>query len=155
MSSPASTETRIQSERGGEARFSRKRKFLPIAVAIGVLVVCLAVVLFSRFWPFERGAVLQDLAEASGSTVEARSFHKTYFPFPGCILDGVIFHHGEKSARPLITIERLTVRGSYIGIFTHHVDHIIADGARVYIPAFGSGAHFQTQHSSIIVDEVV
>jgi hypothetical protein len=155
MSSPASTETRIQAAGGGEPRPARTRKFLAIAAAIGVLAVCLAVVLFSRLWPFDRSVILQDLAEASGGTVEARSFHKTYLPFPGCILEGVIFHHGEKSQRPLITIDRLTIRGSYVGMFTHHVERIIADGARVYIPAFGSGVHFQTQHSNIIVNEVV
>lgn len=155
MPSPASTETRTAPTGGKDARQGRKRKVLAIVAAIAVALVCLAVLLFIRFWPFERSAILQDLAEASDGTVEARSFHKTYFPFPGCILQGVVFHHGEKSGRPLITIERLTIRGSYVGILTHHVERIIADGAHVFIPAFGSGVHFHTQHSNIIINEVV
>ncbi len=155
MSSPASAETRTPPAGGKDARQGRTRKVLPIVVAIAGGLVVLAVLLFIRFWPFERSAILQDLAEASDGTVEARSFHKTYFPFPGCILQGVVFHHGEKNGRPLITIERLTIRGSYSGILTGHVERIIADGARVFIPAIGSGVQFHTHPSKIIVGEVV
>ena len=155
MSSPASIEAKASRASVLQVRPSRKRNWVVIAVAIAVVLVCVAVMFFIRFWPFERGAILQDLAEASDSKVEARGFHKTYFPFPGCVVEGVVFHHGEKSGRPLLTIERLTIRGSYTGILTHHVSLIIADGARVFVPAFGSGVHFQTQHSTIVVNEIV
>jgi hypothetical protein len=33
------------------------------------------------------------LQESSDSTVTVRSFHRTYFPSPGCVLEGVEFHH--------------------------------------------------------------
>jgi hypothetical protein len=155
MFSPASTEMRIVSAGGRGARQLRKRKVLALVAAIALGMVCLSVLLLSRFWPFGRNAVLQDLAQASDSTVEARAFHKTFFPFPGCVLEGVVFDHGEKSGQPLNTIERLTIRGSYVGIFTNHVDHIIADGARVFIPAFGSGVRLHTQPSKTIVNELV
>ena len=153
MSSPASTETVIPSVGRAGPHSRREQRILAIALVIALGLLCLAF-LFARFWPFERKQVLRNLAEASDSKVEARGYHKTYFP-PGCIIDGVIFRHGEKSTQPLITIERLIIRGSYVGMFTNHVTRIIADGARVFIPAFGSGVHFQTQHSKIIVNEVV
>lgn len=155
MSSPASTDTRISSAGERGRRPGHKRTPVVIAVVIALVVICVALVLLHRVWPFERESVLQDLAEASDSTVEVRDFHKTYLPFPGCVLDGVTFHHGEKSKRPLITIERLIIRGSYVGMFTHHVERIIADGAHVFVPPFGSGVHFHTKHSTIIVNEVV
>ena len=153
VSSPAYTEKRSSSAGGLQSRPNRKRRVIAIAAAIAVVLVCVAVVLFIRFWPYERGAVLEDLAEASDGTVETRSFHKTYFP-PGCILEGVVFHHGE-GGLPLITIQRLHIRGSYSGIFSKHVERITAEGARVFIPAFGSGTHFQTHRSQIIVNEIV
>ena len=37
----------------------------------------------------------------------------------------------------------------------HHVQRIKAVGARVIVPPFGSNLTFQTQHSNIVIDEVV
>lgn len=155
MPSPASTGTRTPSAGGWRGYVRRQRKAIAIVAVIAACLVCVAVLLFIRFWPFERGPILQDLAGASDSKVEVRGFHKTYFPFPGCILEGVVFHHGEDRGRPLITIERVTIRGSYVGILTKHVERVIVEGARVFIPAIGSEVHFQTQHSKIIVSEIV
>jgi AsmA-like C-terminal region len=155
MSSPASLETPTPSPGERRPRPSHQRKVVAVSLGIAALALGTAALLVHRFWPFQRAAILQDLSEASDSSVEIRGFRTTYFPFPGCVLDGAVFHHGEKSKRPLITIERLTIRGSYLGIFTHHVERIIADGGHVFVPAFGSGVHFHTQHSRIVVNEVI
>jgi AsmA-like C-terminal region len=112
------------------------------------------VFLWIRFWPFEQTAVIQDLQEASDSSVHVRTFHKTYFPYPGCTLQGVVFVHGTV-AKPLITIEKVMIRGAYLGVFTHHVSRITAEGLRVFIPPFGSGQSFQTSRSTITIGEIV
>jgi hypothetical protein len=98
---------------------------------------------------------MQDLAEASDSKVSSRSFHRTYFPFPGCVVEGLTFRHGEANNPPLITIEKLTIRGSYFGVLSHHVSRITAEGARVMILPFGSHERFHTQHSKTVVDEII
>ena len=129
-----------------------------IAIAIAVTAICVAACiaasLWSRLWPFTERAVLEDLAQASDSTVTARTSRRTYFPIPGCILEGVEFHHGPANWT-LITIEKLMIEGSYLGILTRHVPRIRADGWHAYVPPFGSNVIFNTQHSKLVVEEVV
>jgi hypothetical protein len=110
------------------------------AAALGV-----ATLLRSRFWPFEQKPVIQNLQEASDSQVQVRAFHRTYFPYPGCILEGVVFVHGTNATKPLIIIEKLTIRSTYLGILAHHVSLINAEDMKVFIPAFGSGQPLHTQ----------
>ena len=132
-------------------RFTRGKKIALIIVA--AVSVGLLVVLYSRIWPYSRESVVQDLAEASDSTVTIQAFHKTYFP-PGCVVDGLEFRHGPDRFK-LITIQKLIVQGSYIGILRRHVSRIIAIGAKVFIPPFGSRTTFNTQHSETVIDEIV
>jgi AsmA-like C-terminal region len=130
-----------------------KTIILPVAAVLICLAVSLAVS-WNRIWPFTEKAVVQDLAEASDSTVTIRHSHRTYFPTPGCILEGVEFHHGPDKWT-LITIEKLTIEGSYSGIVTKHVPRINAEGGHVFIPPSGSNVTFETQHSKLVVDEIV
>ena len=131
---------------------SHVRKYLIIfAVCVGLLVV--AGVFCVKYWPFSENSVREDLAEASDSVVTIRSYHPTYFP-PGCTLEGVEFRHGKNNFK-LITIKKLVVEGSYLGIVRRHVPRIIADGARVFVPPFGANVQFHSQHSSIVVDELI
>jgi hypothetical protein len=118
------------------------------------VVVCLAYLLCSRFWPFSEKAVLEDLAEASDNTVTVRASHRTYFPVPGCVLEDVQFDHGPNTWT-LITIDKLTIEGSYLGILTQHVPRITVEGGHVYVPPFGSNVPFKTQHSNLVVEEIV
>ena len=106
-----------------------------------------------KYWPFSEKAVREDLAEASDSTVIIRSYHPTYFP-PGCTLEGIEFRHGQNQFK-LITIQKLVVEGSYFGILTRHVPRITSIGTRVFIPPFGGHVTFHSQHSKIVVDELL
>jgi AsmA-like C-terminal region len=124
-------------------------------VFILALAFCVALVFFNRFWPFTRVAVIGDLSEAGDSTVTIRGFHRTYLPSPGCVLEGVIFRHAPESKSPLISIDRLVIRGSYMGILRHHVDRVLAEGMRITIPPFGSGQTFRIHPSNVVIDEFV
>ncbi|MGA8620801.1 MAG: AsmA-like C-terminal region-containing protein [Candidatus Sulfotelmatobacter sp.] len=132
----------------------RPGKLILIAI-ITVAVLCVIGLIFSRHWPFAEAPVLQDLREAGDSQVRVRAFHETYFPSPGCILEGVVFDHGPTGAKPLITIEKLTIQGSYLGLLSNRVSRITADGMRVLIPAFGTGSAFHTTQSKITIGEIV
>jgi hypothetical protein len=116
---------------------------------------CVAVLLGSRLWPFAEVSVLQNLREASDSQVQVRGVHRTYFPFPGCILEGVVFYHGSDVGKPLIAIEKLTIRSTYLGLLSKRVGRITAESMRVFIPAFGTGEAFHTTPSKITIDEIV
>jgi hypothetical protein len=139
----ASPEIRHTGSKGGRSAI--------IWFVIAAIIAFLGVILFPKTWPFTRESILQNLGEAADSTVTAQNYHATFFP-PGCILEGLVFqHHGSR----FITIRRLIVEGSYLGIFSRHVRRIEAIGAGVYIPAFGSKANFHSQHSNTVVDELV
>lgn len=148
----ATATRRVQFETPEQNGPKRRRRIALILVAAAVVLAAIAMALCQR--PFSEAAVLQDLREVSGSQVEVRSFRRT-FPFPGCVLDGVIFRHGPPQAKPLITIERMTVRGSYLGVLSTRVERIIAEGMHVSIPAFGTGEPFHTTPSTITVGEIV
>ncbi len=135
-----------------------ERRTLPRAlVIVGIsLIAALSVGIFllHRYWPFERASVVESLQEAGDSRVEIRSFRKTFFPNPGCTLEGVVFRHGS-AATPLITIDRLIIQGTYMGIVARHVSRVTAEGMRIVIPAFGTSQTFYTSQSNVTVDELV
>jgi AsmA-like C-terminal region len=160
MSPPALTSTAPSAAGAGKATYKSSppsHRGKKIILLIAAVVICIAGSLalsWNRIWPYTETAVVQDLAEASDSTVTIRSSRRTYFPSPGCILEGVEFHHGP-DRRTLITIGKLTIEGSYSGIITKHVPRIRVEGGHVFIPPFGSNVTFTTQHSRLVVDEIV
>jgi hypothetical protein len=127
-----------------------------LIIAALVSVILLAILLVtSSLWPFAQSQVLQDLREASDSQIQVRALHRTYFPFPGCVVEGLVFNHDPAESTPLITIEKLTIRGTYLGLFTKSVSRITAEGLHVTIPAFGTSKTFHTTPSKITIDEIV
>jgi hypothetical protein len=125
-----------------------------------LLAAVLAVIFIPLFyvggvWAFAESRVLENLREVSDSQVQAAVFRRTYVPHPGCILDKVVFVHDASAAKPLITIERLTVRSTYLGILRHHLTSMNAEGMRVTIAPFGSSQPFHSVPSTLTVDEFV
>jgi len=136
-------------------RRTREHKtVLRLAVAAAA-AICVVLLLWAGLWPFQQKPVVQDLEKASDSQLQLRAFHRTYFPFPGCVLEGLRFSHGSNAGTPLITIERLIIRGSYLGIFSRRLTSINAENMHVFIPPFGSGETFHTTPSKITIDEIV
>ncbi len=152
MSSATATPSTKPQARQYAKRGPSRRAILIILIAVVVLVV---VFVTSALWPFSQASVLQDLREASDSQVQVRAFHRTYFPFPGCVIEGLIFNHDPAVSAPLITIAKVTIRGSYLGLLTKRVSRIIADGMHVTVPAFGTSKTFHTTPSKITIDEIV
>jgi AsmA-like C-terminal region len=154
MPSATATPPRSNSEARRHAGRRPSRKTILIIVLASAALLAIGLV-FTGLWPFAPSPVLQDLREASDSQVQVRAFHRTYFPFPGCILEGVVFQHGPAEARPLITIEKVTIQGTYLGLLSQRVSRITAEGMRVSIPPFGTGQPFHTTPSKITIDEIV
>jgi hypothetical protein len=125
---------------------------LSLVLTVGFMI---AVIFAMRHWPFAKGRVLNDLGEASDSQVQVRTFHETLFPSPGCVLEGLVFHHGDANSTPLITIDKLTIQGSYAGMLAMQVKRVTVDGLHITIPPFGTGPAFHTSKSKITVGELV
>lgn len=134
-------------------RRSRKLKVAGVC-ALGAFVTAIIFLVFA--WPFRREAVIKELEDESFSKVSAGSFHGTYFPHPGCVLEHVVFQHNRKSGTPpLIIIGRVRIEGSFAGLFTRHLKLVRAEAMRVLIPPLGS-EHFETpQRSSVVIDHLV
>ncbi len=133
-------------------------RFRKLGVLLLIFVVAAvggAISLMVRYWPFEKNSVLQALQEASDSQVRVQAFRRSYFPHPGCVLDGVVFIHGGNAAKPVITIERLTIESTYLAMFSRQVSLIDAERMQISIPAFGSGQPFHAQRSTIAIGEII
>ena len=134
---------------------SSPRSYLPFISLALVIVIGISAFLWHRYWPFAQQSIIQNLQEAGDSHVTVRSFRTTYFPSPGAVLEGVVFIHGTKFPAPLITIDRLTIRGSYFGLIGRRVSNITADGLHIIIPPFGTGEPFHITTSTITIGEIV
>ena len=107
-------------------------------------------------WPFREDAVIKEFENESFSKVSVGTFHRTYFPRPGCDLEQVVFRHNPQSgAPPLITIKHVRIEGSFAGLFQRHVKLIRVEGMRVNIPSLGSEQFETPPRSSIVIDDLV
>src|ERR1017187_2594748 len=114
------------------------RWYLIIGASLMVIATIVVIVLACK-WPFTQKAVTKALQDRFARTVQIRSFRKTYFP-PGCVAEDVSFlHRKRKDLPPLITVQTLTIRGSYYGLLRIHkrVDEVEVKGLRVTIPPPG------------------
>jgi len=102
-------------------------------------------------------SVLKDLQTASLSSVTAEKFHGTYFPHPGCELENVTFQHGSQAGTPpLITVRKLRIEGSFLGLLTKHLKQIRVEGLHVQIPGGGSNRSFgRVQRSRFAIDDMI
>jgi hypothetical protein len=127
-------------------------------VAIGVAVVWLLI-----DWPFTRDAIVSALQKKFSSDVELKTFHVTYFT-PGCVAEAVtVRRNSDRNAPPIATIEKLTIQGSYWGLFSKpiRIRRVKVEGLRVHVspsserignderPAGG------LEKSAVIIDEVI
>jgi hypothetical protein len=132
------------------ARFGGKGLWLGIGAIIVIGVVALGI----RYWPFEQNSVTQILQQMSDSQVHIHGFHPTYFPSPGCILDGVEFRHGDPASKPLITIEKLTLQATYFGIPFQHISRVTAEGMHIVI-SVANGKPLNITRSKITIGEII
>src|SRR6185295_12968596 len=89
-----------------------------------------------RNWPFQQSKITAAIRSATSRDVEIRDFRRTYFP-PGCVVGSVKVLHGhDKNAKPLITIQELTIRSSYTELLKlgDRIDEVRVKGMRLLIP---------------------
>jgi hypothetical protein len=109
-------------------------------IVLGILLALAGVLAWK--WPYTRSAMTQRLERASAGHVEIQKFRRTWFPYPGCVAEDVVFRkaggegapRGEQSA-PWLTIHTLTVQSTYPGLFSRprRIKEIIAEGARIHL----------------------
>lgn len=136
----------------------RWRKPLAIVALVALALLVVAVAVLSAKWPFTPKHIVADLEQASRTTVAFKTFHQTYFPHPGCVLEDVTFRNAGSSAPPLLAVKRLTIEGSYSGLLSGHVPVIRAEAAHVVLPPVSSGQTIfegRSSNSHATIGEIV
>ena len=139
-----------------KASQNKYKLFVRILLVLAGLLLAAIAVLVVR-WPFRRAAVIEQLQETDFGKVEVGTFHETYFPRPGCVLEKVRFQHNPKpGAPPLITIETVRIEGSFSGLFARHVKRVRAEGMHILVSPESAGEQFQTPpRSTIVIDQLI
>ena len=123
---------------------SKRRIHLTEAITTAAIALAMIVVhLMFFFWPFRYRMVHPLLESVFESRVVVRSYHRTYFPYPGFVAEGVTFHrHGDTRIPPLATVERMTVKGQWgmLLFHPHLLYEIRLEGLHVQIPPAGTKA---------------
>lgn len=113
-----------------------KRGKAAAIVIVSVLgLLCVGVILAILKWPFTQSAFRKSLEQDSQARVSFGSFHQSYFPHPGCVAEQVVIERDASS--PRLTVRRVELVGSYIGLLAHYVPKVIAQGAVLNVPAGG------------------
>jgi hypothetical protein len=86
------------------------------SILLGLIAAAVAVDLLHS--PFTVENVTKALEEASGRPVQIGTFSSSYFP-PSCTAQDIRFlRHKHPNLSPIITIEKLTIRGSFTGMLS-------------------------------------
>jgi hypothetical protein len=130
------------------------QRFRWILLAVSICAVVFLGIMAAK-WPFTREAMTKRLERASSAQVEMRGFHSTYFPFPGCVADDVVFRQktsapGQKPADPIITVHKLTIESTFAGLLSKpgRIRRIIADGLLIHVPHGGVSLHSEASSGS-------
>src|SRR6476661_2232863 len=133
-----------------------------ILLAVSICAVVFLAIMAAK-WPFTREAMTKRLERASSAQVEMRGFHSTYFPFPGCIADDVVFRQktsapGQRPGDPFLTIRKLTIESTFAGLLSKpgRIRRIVADGLRLHVPHEGANLHSEANSGSdqTIIEEL-
>jgi hypothetical protein len=123
---------------------AKRRIHITEAVTASLIALAMIVVhLMFFFWPFRYRQVHPLLEEVFQSKVTVSGYHRTYFPHPGFVAEGVTFYrHGDTRIPPLATVERMTVKGQWgmLLFHPHLLYEIRLEKLHVQIPPPGTKA---------------
>ena len=111
------------------------------ATVIGLAMIGVHLMFF--FWPFRYREVHPLLEQVFRSKVVVSGYHRTYFPHPGFVAEGVTFYrHGDTRIPPLAQVKRMTVEGQWgmLLFHPHLLYQIRLEGLHVRIPPAGTQA---------------
>ncbi len=138
-------------------------RWIKICGLLALVVIGGAVVLVSSHWPFTQKTIVSALQAKFSSAVELKTFRTTYFT-PGFVAQGVTFRrNGDQNALPIATIEKLTIQGSYWGLFRtpKHIRTVKIEGLHIFaLPGSeraDSEAHptGSLEKYALIIDEII
>ena len=117
---------------------SWRKRGIAAAVVFLLLLSIVGIVLAVR-WPFTRSRVLESIRESWTGTVQADRVRSTYFPRPGCIIDGLVLtippRHTGEPIQVVMREARIQARYSDLMLRPGHLARLVVEGLRLEFPA--------------------
>jgi hypothetical protein len=127
------------------ARKSILRQGAPFCLACAGLVgVVLVIALANLYWPYRYRNVEPLLQQVFASRIKIERYHRTYFPHPGFVADGITLRRNSATNLPPVgTVTHLRVEGRWIDLLLlrNRIRLVSGDGLHVIIPPVGSAAN--------------
>lgn len=139
----ASSPPSIAAEQRRSTKWKRKRAVIELALFAALVLALAGVAVILNYWPCRYRQVHPLLERTFRSMVTVRRYHRTYFPHPGYVAEGVTFYrHGDTQIPPLATLDRMTVVGAWTNLILHphNLYEIRLGGLHVRIPPPGTKA---------------
>lgn len=114
----------------------------------GALVVLLTAGLYllNEHWPYRHRVVEPTLERIFASHITIAHYHRTYFPYPGFVADGLTLRRNTAPNLPPVgSVEHVRVEGSWLDLLLlrRRIARVYAEGLHVVIPAAGSQANHE------------
>jgi hypothetical protein len=119
----------------------------PGVIGCGLLAVVLLGVGFHfvrAYWPYRYRMVEPTLERVFASQIKMAHYHRTYFPHPGFVADGLTLRRNSAPDLPPVgSVEHVRVEGSWLDLLLlrNRISAVYADGLHVVIPPVGSKAN--------------
>ena len=138
-SSPPSVATEQRRTTSGK----HKRQIIELVLFAALVLALAGVAVMLHYWPFRYREVHPLLEHTFRSKVVVKRYHRTYFPHPGYVAEGITFYRlGDMQIPPLATLDRMTVVGTWTNLIfhPHELYEIRLGGLHVQIPPPGTQA---------------
>ena len=123
-----------------------RRGWLLCLACAGLICFVLAVAFINWVWPYRYRRVEPVLEKVFASKIKVERYHRTYFPAPGFVADGLTLRRNSAPNLPPVgSVSHLRVEGRWIDLFLlrDRIRLVTADGLHVVIPTVGSAANKQ------------
>jgi hypothetical protein len=123
-----------------------QRRGAMICCALALLLIPVGIYFLNAYWPYRYRRVEPTLENVFASQIKIEHYHRTYWPHPGFVADGLTLRRNTAQDLPPVgSMRRVRVVGSWIDLLLlrDRIGAVYADGLHVAIPAVGSEANKQ------------
>ncbi len=121
-----------------------ERRGLLICCALALLLIPVGIYFLNVYWPYRYRRVEPTLEKIFASQIKIEHYHRTYFPHPGFVAEGLTLRRNTAQDLPPVgTVRRVRVVGRWtdLVLLRDRIQTVYADGLHVVIPAVGSEAN--------------
>ena len=119
-----------------------KPRWIAVSALVILVLAGIGFAVVARKWPYTRERVAQALQEAFDGKVSFTGFQSTYFPYPGCVAEGVVLMRPATppGSPPLVTVHKLIVQARYTDLLfrPRYVARVVLEGFHLRVPPLGS-----------------